>query len=810
MAGAFDAGTVNARLVLDLKEWTGNMEKAKQDTTSLANTVEKNKAVIQDMGKAFTAAGAAITLALGSALKKAADYGDMLAKTSQKTGIAVETLSGLKLAADLSGTSIEGMAMALAKMSRTMSDAQQGSKEAQEAIQRLGITVTDGSGKMKSMDDLLGEVADKFQVMPDGVEKSAMAMEIFGRSGVQMIPLLNQGSKGLKDTRAEAEQLGIVMSGPAAKASEAFNDQITRLKAAFMGIAITIAQTLMPIVKGITSIFTSAAVAVRKVFEIFPPLGSAVTVVVGTFGALMAVVGPLMLALPTLLSIKTKIAAILPVINARLGALKLTLGGIIGVFAAVTLAAQATAFAFQKVHEAQDRAMGVIKQTAEQSSKGWKFAQESIKGSTTVAAEDIKKFIARQREAGRSSEEIGAAIERVYRTRISASMKQVAKDSEEMAATVIEIQREVTDKIKELTLGEYDFRIYQAARWRDDIILKAKDSVNAAKITADAQKAYALEVSKIRKEQAQAAADAEIAAFEKSKRAGEKMWKRWEDEAQDAIPSVQQLMFRASEKMVAAQKWVAQQFGITFGQITSQAAPTTEKLKKSFSDTASKINQTIQILQQGFSQFFSGLNEMSQQRFKQETDRMTEEYEEKKKAIEDSLMTEEEKNAALETLDADFAEKKKALEIKQAEANKRSSLMQAVVNTALAVTSALSTKPFFPMGLIAAAAALAAGYIQVRIIQKQTIPAMAEGGLVNRPTTVLAGEAGPEAILPMRELQRMLGTDRKSGGGAKTVNVNISAIDTLGMESYTRRAIIPEIKRALANESLTISPNAVR
>ena len=137
MAGAFDAGTVNARLVLDLKEWTGNMEKAKQDTTSLANTVEKNKAVIEDMGKAFTAAGAAITLALGSALKKAADYGDMLAKTSQKTGIAVETLSGLKLAADLSGTSIEGMAMALAKMSRTMNDAQQGSKEAQEAIQRL-------------------------------------------------------------------------------------------------------------------------------------------------------------------------------------------------------------------------------------------------------------------------------------------------------------------------------------------------------------------------------------------------------------------------------------------------------------------------------------------------------------------------------------------------------------------------------------------------------------------------------------------------------------------------------------------------
>jgi len=810
MAGAFDAGTVNARLVLDLKEWTGNMEKAKQDTTSLANTVEKNKAVIQDMGKAFTAAGAAITLALGSALKKAADYGDMLAKTSQKTGITVEALSGLKLAAELSDVSIEGLAAGLAKMSRTMNDAQQGSKEAQEAIQRLGITVTDGSGKMKSMDDLLGEVADKFQVMPDGVEKSAMAMEIFGRAGVQLIPLLNQGSKGLKDTRAEAEQLGIVMSGPAAKASEEFNDQITRLKTAFLGIAITIAQTLMPIMKGVFDIFTSAAIAVRKVFEIFPPLGSAITIVVGTFGALMAVIGPLMLALPTLLSVKMKIAAILPVINGRLATLKISLGGIIGTFAAVTIAIQATTWAMDKMQAAADRASAEVMRAGNEAGMGWKFAQASIKGSTSVAAEDIKRFIDKQRAAGKSAEEIGQTIYQMYRLKIGAAIKRVAKDTEDMAVAVIDIQREITDKIKELTLGEYDFRIYQAARWRDDIVLKSKDSVNAAKIAADAQKAYALEVSKIRKEQAEAAAAAEIDAFEKSKRAGEKMWKRWEDEAQDAIPSVQKLMFRASEKIVDAQKWVAQQFGITFGQIVSQAVPTTEKVKKSFSDTASKINQTIQILQQGFGQFFSGLNEMSQQRFKQETDRMTAEYEEKKKAIMDSLLSEEEKNAALEALDSEFADKKRALEIKQAEANKRSSLMQAVVNTALAVTSALSTKPFFPMGLIAAAAALAAGYIQVRIIQKQSVPAMAEGGLVNRPTTVLAGEAGPEAILPMRELQRMLGTDRKSSGGTKTVNVNISAIDTRGMEGFTRRSIIPEIKRALANESFTISPNAVR
>jgi hypothetical protein len=88
---------------------------------------------------------------------------------------------------------------------------------------------------------------------------------------------------------------------------------------------------------------------------------------------------------------------------------------------------------------------------------------------------------------------------------------------------------------------------------------------------------------------------------------------------------------------------------------------------------------------------------------------------------------------------------------------------------------------------------------------------MALGGLATGPVNAIVGEAGPEAIIPMQELKRMLGVStRKNQAGSKTVNVNISAIDTNGMKGFFTKSILPEIKRALTRETLTVAPNAVR
>ena len=255
MAG-FDAGSIIAKLELQKNQWDASMRSIQKDLSEVGKSVETSSKKMAvdwgDMAKKSALAVTAVTGALFALVKKTADYGDELWKTSQKTGIAVETLSGLKLAADKSDLSLQGLAMGMARLARLVVEANQGGKEQAAILERIGVTATDTTGKMKPMDALMGEVADKFKDMPDGVEKTAMAMDIFGKSGMEMIPLLNLGSAGLKKEREEAERLGLVMSGDTAKASEAFNDELTTLNKALLGVVLTIGKELLPVFKGIT------------------------------------------------------------------------------------------------------------------------------------------------------------------------------------------------------------------------------------------------------------------------------------------------------------------------------------------------------------------------------------------------------------------------------------------------------------------------------------------------------------------------------------------------------------------------------
>jgi hypothetical protein len=810
MLGAFDAGTISARLTLDIKDWSTAIEKAEKDTKSLGGVVMANKEHIDKLGKTMTAVGAVIVGSFGLMMKSAQEFTLAAGRLSDRTGIAVDTISGLREAADDAEVSMEELGAGLRRFASLAADASKGNKEAQAALDRLGISATDASGKLKPMDDLLYEAANAFSKMKDGTEKAALAQDAFGRGGLALIPLLNKGEAGIRAYTEATKDAGLAMDKEGVEKARAFRIAMDDLDDAFMAIKLQIHAALLPVVQTLANAFTGIVSTFRSAMAALGPLGSTITVLVGAFGALAATIGPILIMLPRLIDGYSKASALITTLNSKHPGFISGLGKVAGGLALVTLAAEATSFAFKKIHEAQDRAIAGVVKSAEEASKGWKFAAASIKGNTSVAAEDIKKFIARQRELGTSTEEIGQTIYEMYRLKIAAAIKTVANDSAELATKVADVQAELTDKIKSLTLNEFDYKIWQAQQYYNDTIEKAKGSVQAEKIAADAKKYLVLEIAKVRKEQAEAAAEIEVKSLDEFLK-----------KLKFILPPVKGLFGKLSSTMELAFTDAGQSAKAVFAAMDkgSESATNNIKLdmdgmktatKKSFSDVATSINQTIQVLQQGMSQFFQGLNQMSEQRYQAEIKRMDEEYEAKKKQIENSLLSEAEKTAALEALDAEYAEKKKAAEIKQAEANKKSSLMQAIVNTALAVTSALSMKPFFPLGLIAAAAALAAGYIQVRVIQNQAVPAMAEGGLVRQPTNILAGEAGPEAILPMRELRRMLGVDRKSGVGSKTVNVNISAIDTRGLEAYTRRAVIPEIKRAFARESLTVSPNAVR
>ena len=179
--------------------------------------------------------------------QKTANAGDELHDMSKRTGVAVESLSGLKYAAEKAGSSLEGVATGLKFLGRNMADARNGTGEAKDAFKALGISVVDSTGKLKNTEEVFLKLSDKFANMEDGAGKTAIAMQIFGRSGADLIPLLNEGGDGIRKMTDEARKLGITFTTDGAKAADEFNDNMTRLKGNLTGLVQTIGNDLIPV-----------------------------------------------------------------------------------------------------------------------------------------------------------------------------------------------------------------------------------------------------------------------------------------------------------------------------------------------------------------------------------------------------------------------------------------------------------------------------------------------------------------------------------------------------------------------------------
>lgn len=242
MAGA--GGSVIGALRVVLGADTAALDKGLKNSQS--NLAAFGSAVATGMAAAAAAAAVA-AVAIGAAMQRTIDDMDKLSKTSQKLGIPVEQLSALAYAADLSDVSFEALSKSVGKLNKTMVEAAaKPTSEAANAFRALGVSVTASSGRLKSSDAVMAEVADRFAGLKDGAGKTAVAMAIFGKSGADLIPLLNGGRDALKEMSEEATAFGAIVSTKAAKEAEAFNDNITRLGYAVKGVFVQSVSAVLP------------------------------------------------------------------------------------------------------------------------------------------------------------------------------------------------------------------------------------------------------------------------------------------------------------------------------------------------------------------------------------------------------------------------------------------------------------------------------------------------------------------------------------------------------------------------------------
>jgi len=217
-----------------------------------------------------------------------AETGDMLQKMSLRTGLSVEALSGLKFAAEQSGASIETLETGVRNMQRVLLDVQQGSSTAATTLSMLGLSIS--QLQTMSPEQQFLQMATAISRVKDPSKQAALAMELFGRSGTQLLPMLQQGEAGIAKLVEEAKNLGIIMSTENANVAADYVDAMNRLKKSMREIGFALARIIVPaltmvanLIASMGPMLTNLATLILTWTGTFLTANAAIKVMVGLF-----------------------------------------------------------------------------------------------------------------------------------------------------------------------------------------------------------------------------------------------------------------------------------------------------------------------------------------------------------------------------------------------------------------------------------------------------------------------------------------------------------------------------------------------
>lgn len=256
------------------------------DSAEFAAGAAKAAGISQKLSKQLMGIGAAVSVVgagIAAGVRRQLNAADDMVKTASKIGVPVEELSKLAYAADLSGVSMGTLQAGLARLSRNLA-------ENEDKFSKLGVKVRDANGQLRPTSAIVADLADKISKMPDGAEKTALAMELFGKSGAELIPLLNAGAEGIKAMTDEAAAMGLVITEETGRAAEQFNDNLTRLSSTATGLFRIITAQLAPVLVQISDFLVGVARA-------FQGLSPETQKFVGIVAGLVVVLGPVLVGL---------------------------------------------------------------------------------------------------------------------------------------------------------------------------------------------------------------------------------------------------------------------------------------------------------------------------------------------------------------------------------------------------------------------------------------------------------------------------------------------------------------------------------
>ena len=220
---------------------------------------------LKSLGAAL--AGGAIVSGLRSLVNQTAEAGAEINDSALRLGFGTQELQTWRYAAKLAGVSAEGLEGAFQKLNLAADNASQGAKPQVSAFKALGVAFKDADGRIRPTAELLPEIADGLARVGDPAKQSGLAVDLLGRSGTKLLPLLKEGSAGLEKYRKELEELGGVMSSDLIAQSDEYGDNIDRMDFALAGLRNTLVLNVLPALTNLALQSAKAVAGISKLVE---------------------------------------------------------------------------------------------------------------------------------------------------------------------------------------------------------------------------------------------------------------------------------------------------------------------------------------------------------------------------------------------------------------------------------------------------------------------------------------------------------------------------------------------------------------
>jgi hypothetical protein len=238
-------GQLRISLGLDSAAFETGAKRAAAEVNTLGTRAEAAGFKVGSMAKAFAAgaagfAASAIVQTLKSAVTASLEYASGLSEAAAQMGVTAEALQEFRLMAEQSGIETETMDKALQKLTRNMGEAEAGGKKQAGTFKELGISLRDANGTMKSATDLMPEIARALEGIKSPAERARIEVALFGKSGQDLEPLLNQGGQAIQDFTQKARDAGIIISNELANKADSAADKIGFLQKK-LGMKFTVA-----------------------------------------------------------------------------------------------------------------------------------------------------------------------------------------------------------------------------------------------------------------------------------------------------------------------------------------------------------------------------------------------------------------------------------------------------------------------------------------------------------------------------------------------------------------------------------------